>query len=151
TEYEQRGTSRGKNQARGLRRQMSGRTSAAIVTWPNSTPKLKESKGTIAAPASLPMFSSRSTDAKPRPWIKPKPKVISQRYVRLPRNRFLLPTYTIEPAINGSTIAGETVKILKVARASEIEWATVKDVMILSTPRKLEPARSNAKRNARWS
>ena len=71
--------------------------------------------------------NSLSTDANPSPCSKPKPNIIIGRHsVSFEENKFSRATYTIETAINGSTILAGTLTISNEPRANVKVCARVK-------------------------
>jgi hypothetical protein len=96
--------------ATALRRRRAARASATGTTTtscPSSTPTLKPKSDQPSASRGSP--NSRSTDAKPKPWTRPKSPAIHGRRSRpvdgvAPTSRLSTPTSTIESAISGSTI-----------------------------------------------
>src|SRR5579862_294973 len=151
TAREQAGTYRTTNTGRSRNFQINGSTSDAMAIWPISTPRLKDTSGIAAGTPLEPMPRSRSAEANPSPCTRPKPNVSSQRLSKLWLNRFSNPTYTIETAMSGSTIFGESDTILNVASASVTECATVNAVMVFTAARNELTTNNSANKNAMWS
>jgi len=83
-------TPRSPNQGALRAARTSGRASERTASWPISTPRLKETSaiGTCARGSAI----SRSAPAKPKPWMRPKGKVIRQRLLASVTKRFSIPT-----------------------------------------------------------
>ena len=74
-------TPRSPNQGARRAASVSGSAIESTASWPSSTPRLNETSaiGTCARGSAI----SRSAPAKPKPWMRPKGKVIRQRLLRV--------------------------------------------------------------------
>ena len=92
---------------------------------------LKAASAGTTPPCGTPI--SVSAEAKPKPWMKPKRKVLRQRLSTSREKKFSTATKMIEAAISASTKVEGSVKILSAASDSVIECEMVKAVTIFTT------------------
>ena len=111
-----------------LRQSPTARKAAAMTTnWPISTPTLKPiNRANQCPPEGL---ISPRTDAKPKPWSRPKKKMrVKRAPAGLSRTMFSTAAYTIDKAIKGSkNTVGRSTQPSQ-PRVSVTECATVKAV-----------------------
>ena len=110
-----------------------------MASWPSSTPMLKPAR--LHASVAVGSPRSASTLAKPKPWIRPKPKATIQRRPPISGRRLFAAATTTEAAIADSTQREGRVTHSSAASDSVIECAAVKAVTTATTSRSACPKR----------